>query len=344
MNLKMTLSKDPKKAEEWKKGQSERMKGNTYKLGKSLSEETKKKISESHKGMVSIMKGKTFEEIYGFERAKEIKEKLSESHKGEISYNKGKTYEEYFGEEKAEEIKNKMRGREVIKETRKKMSEAKQGYVPWMKGKHHTEEAKKKLSKAHLGKKLSDETKEKISEGHKGVPWDVKYGKEKADEMRENTSRIQKYRVRTEKERENIGKAGKGRIVSEETRKKISEASKGEKHPNWQGGLSFEPYTLDFNEAFKEKIRERDNHCCVICNKPQEESKYKLSVHHIDYNKKNSFPQNCVTLCRNCHIKTNYNREAWTPFFQKLLNEREGYQYTEDQKIILDFTKENLIS
>jgi hypothetical protein len=52
----------------------------------------------------------------------------------------------------------------------------------------------------------------------------------------------------------------------------------------------------------------------------------------------NTFPQNCVSLCRSCHTRTNTNRIAWIVFFQKLLKERYSYKYTQDQKIILDFT------
>ena len=121
--------------------------------------------------------------------------------------------------------------------------------------------------------------------------------------------------------------------------KKTMEKICGENSPQWKGGLSFEPYGLDFNKGFKEKIRNRDNYCCIVCNIPQEKLKYKLCVHHVDYNKKNNFYQNCVSLCRNCHSATNSNRIHWKTFFQSLLKERYDYQYTTDQKIILDFTK-----
>lgn len=112
---------------------------------------------------------------------------------------------------------------------------------------------------------------------------------------------------------------------------------KGALSPSWRGGLSFEPYTLDFNDQFKELIRKRDNHCCLICNKSQKELWYKLSVHHVDYNKKNSFSQNCVSLCSDCHRKTNTNREEWKMFFRKLLQRLYSYEYTEEQKVVYDF-------
>lgn len=79
---------------------------------------------------------------------------------------------------------------------------------------------------------------------------------------------------------------------------------KGSNHPNWNGGTCHEPYPFEWNENLKESIRSRDNYCCVMCNKPQEqELKQKLSIHHIDYNKKNIDPSNLITLCNACHTK-----------------------------------------
>ena len=132
---------------------------------------------------------------------------------------------------------------------------------------------------------------------------------------------------------------GKTGVFSEEVLKQMSASQQGIPLAEWKKFTSFEPYTPDFNNPFKEKIRERDNYCCVVCNNPQEELNYKLHTHHCDYNKLNSFFANCVSLCRHCHIRTNSNRASWKSFFQTLLKERYGYEYTLDQKIILDFTK-----
>lgn len=198
------------------------------------------------------------------------------------------------------------KGFKHTEETKRKRSEAQKGRVSPMKGKIHSEETKRKLSEArkgnkyNLGKHASEETKRKLSE------------------------------------------AGKGRIFSEEHKRKISEAHKGEKSYNWQGGKSFEPYTPDFNERFKKQIKERDG-CCLLCNVSFEDLKLlkrRVHIHHIDYEKLNSFPQNCVSLCNSCHGKTQQNRTHWRVFFQSLLKERYGYEYTKDQKMILDFTEE----
>lgn len=87
----------------------------------------------------------------------------------------------------------------------------------------------------------------------------------------------------------------------------------GKNHPNWLGGLSFEPYDSNFNETFKRLIRVRDNNECAICFKKGNE------VHHIDYNKQNTCEENCITLCKKCHTKTQFNRDGWTLFFNDLI-------------------------
>lgn len=97
----------------------------------------------------------------------------------------------------------------------------------------------------------------------------------------------------------------------------------GENHWNWQDGKSFEPYGVEFNDELKEQIRRRDNYICQECGIIQEKIERKLDVHHIDYNKKNNKPENLICLCPSCHSKTNYNREDWTKYFKKIMNERD---------------------
>lgn len=90
----------------------------------------------------------------------------------------------------------------------------------------------------------------------------------------------------------------------------------------WKGGLSFEPYPLGWTKIFKEQIRKRDNFTCQKCNKKQSELKgffKKLHVHHIDYNKQNCKENNLITLCSNCHRKTNTNRDYWFAYFKYIM-------------------------
>ena len=86
----------------------------------------------------------------------------------------------------------------------------------------------------------------------------------------------------------------------------------------WRGGISFEPYTIEFNKALKRYIRERNNYTCQICGK--EHSK---DVHHINFDKKDCRKPNLTTLCHSCHSKTtNGNRDFWTGalFIENLLD------------------------
>lgn len=88
-------------------------------------------------------------------------------------------------------------------------------------------------------------------------------------------------------------------------------------HPNWKDGLSFEPYTVKFNEKLKKQIRKRDKYKCQLCGCSQIKNKEQLSCHHIDYNKKNCDDNNLISLCHDCHIKTNSNRNYWKKYFNK---------------------------
>jgi len=86
-----------------------------------------------------------------------------------------------------------------------------------------------------------------------------------------------------------------------------------EKHPLWQGGKSFEPYDVAFNEELKNKIKEKNDYVCQICF----EKGLPLDIHHIDYNKLNSEKDNLTCLCKSCHTKTNFNRKQWITIFQE---------------------------
>jgi hypothetical protein len=109
-----------------------------------------------------------------------------------------------------------------------------------------------------------------------------------------------------------------GRVHTEETKALISAAAKlrtGDKSSNWKGGISFEPYCVKFNEAFKEYIRAKFGYKCFLCPTTQAENGRKLCVHHVNYNKQcgcdGDDTCNFVPLCMSCHTKTNGNRDYW---------------------------------
>ena len=260
-----------------------------------------------------------------------LKEKQKTSHKNNIPCNKGKTYEESYGFEKAQELKELRKGK----------------HWEEIYGIEKAKHARIKLSESNSGKKRSDEDRKKMSLDRKGIPWNERYGIETANRMREHNRNIQTGRIISQAAREAISKANSGTYESrfgkekaDKIKAKISEAFKGDKHPLWLGGKSFEPYGLDFNKELKKKIKERDG-CCMLCNLSLNNLKLlkrNTATHHVDYVKTNNLSQNLITLCIECHLPTNYNRNQWTTFFQSILKERYGYEYTQDQKIVLDFT------
>lgn len=99
-----------------------------------------------------------------------------------------------------------------------------------------------------------------------------------------------------------------------------SEQNSGENNPQWRGGLSCEPYSLEFNKDMKEFIRMRDGYTCQLCGVPQTECSKGLFSHHIDYDKKNTIPPNLISLCASCNSRVNKNREYWVSYFQNRLN------------------------
>ncbi|TSA56911.1 hypothetical protein D4R42_02630 [bacterium] len=115
-------------------------------LGVKASDETKMKLSESHKGYIW---------------SEESKQRLSESIKGR---------------KLSERAKQNMKGRICSEETRRKISEANKGKtrIAWNKGISCSEETKRKISeskKGHVspnkGKTMSEESRKKMSDAKK---------------------------------------------------------------------------------------------------------------------------------------------------------------------------------
>lgn len=102
----------------------------------------------------------------------------------------------------------------------------------------------------------------------------------------------------------------------------------GKNNPNWHNGSSIVSYGKGFNNQLKEQIRKRDNYRCQQCFREQSELRdknnkhYKLSIHHIDYNKKNNSSENLISLCKQCHAQTNFSREDWQDYFKNKTKER----------------------
>jgi hypothetical protein len=108
-----------------------------------------------------------------------------------------------------------------------------------------------------------------------------------------------------------------GKTYGVVTREKDRFHKIGTKNPCWQGGISFEPYSPQFNILFRKKILKRDQCTCQLCRKKPQDIR-KLHPHHIDYDKKNCEEDNLITLCHSCHSKTNHNRQYWMNYFKEL--------------------------
>ena len=194
---------------------------------------------------------------------------------------------------------------------------------------------------------LSDETRKKISIAlrkidvpsrfKKGVVFTEEQRARMAEKMKGHKFNLGKHHTEASRLKMKLAKEGKsssekhkqslkGRIsprkgvtLSKETKKKISENKKrtsprGENHPNWRGGVSFEPYPTAWDRELKELIRGLDGYKCVVCGAEQSELGKRLDVHHIDYNKGNLNTQNLISLCHSCHASTHHNQGYWKEY------------------------------
>lgn len=159
------------------------------------SEDGRRRISESKKG-------KTWEEIYGEEKAREIKEHYSRRFGGQNNPRYGTRGKEHpFYGKKMKDI--------VGEEVARKMTEA---TSKTMKGRKVSQETKDKISKARKGKKLSEAHKRAIGEGGRknfektgNRTFEEKYG-ERAEEIKKKISNSLKGKKRPTPSKEWIEK------------------------------------------------------------------------------------------------------------------------------------------
>lgn len=204
------------------------------------------------------------------------------------------------------------------------------GLNPWNKGKPASEDVRERLSKTQFqkgqstwnkGKKTSEEVRKKLSEAHKGLPSPKKGkpGKKQTKEWREKISASLQGITRSEETRKKMSAAKKGKHCvghkhTEESKRKISKSRLGEKHWNWRGGVSFEPYCPKFDLALKEAVRDRFGRICFLCGRDEFENGRALPVHHTDYNKMQGCgdrPWRLLPLCHSHNSKANFNRWYW---------------------------------
>jgi hypothetical protein len=226
-------------------------------------------------------------------------------------------------------------------ESRKIFTKRVKGRVSSFKGKHHSDSSKKLLHLANIGKKMSiesitkkvnkvkgmhyrhhyisEERKLKTRLSHKGKHPSVESNLKRSLTLKKTWEDVEKRKMNSLRMKQlwaNTQYREKMCSIRLET------AARGERAGSWKGGVSFIPYTKDFNNHKKRYIRTRDNHVCQLCGKTKTENGKNLSVHHIDYNKSNCHETNLITLCITCNIRVNHHRDHWTSYFKRLLNNK----------------------
>ena len=194
--------------------------------------------------------------------------------------------------------------------------------------KYCSQKCYKTIPNVMKGRKREDLTKFNLS--RKGKTWDELYGVEKATQLR---------KLQSEKTLERIAKGSQILMNIDKS---------GPKNGNWKGGVSKEGYSYKFNDKLKEEIRKRDNYKCKICHLSQKELFQSLSIHHIDYNKKNYDKNNLISLCPSCHSKTNNNRKYWKEYFGREFGIKKEFvswiEIEERCKLISEFLKDKNIT
>jgi len=333
---------------------------NPIEIGKGNGEGSKK---------TQFKKGQTWEEMYGKENAKKMRIEKRNRDKKLIGRKHSK--------ETKIKIGNKNRGKEKSEKSKEKVSEK---MKKWWKKNRNTKKTKEMLRKRSLdldSKRIIDlyineeKTIEEIAKIFKVCPKTI------SDRLRKenikptklinlNLKKIKDLYVNQKKPATEIARiyevdyfiiydrlkrigikirdlseSNKGKHSSPKTEfKKGDPRITGKNNPNFNNYSSFEPYGKKFNNKLREQIRKRDNYTCQECGKHQKELKRKLSVHHIDYNKKNNSIFNLISLCLKCHIKSNKNRKHWTNYFKMKIFLKEFFDprnikvFNENRKLI----------
>ncbi len=228
-----------------------------------------------------------------------------------------------FTLERRANISNALKGKKHTEKWKQEMRKRNIGKGNPFYGKRHSLETKQKMKENHwdssgtnnpfYGKKHTKKSRQQMSDLLKGHPsWNK--GKKASKETRRKQSESHKGHKMPEAQKEKLRMINTGRKHTDGAKLKMRKRALGKNNNNWLGGISFEPYGLEFSKELKISIRERDDYTCQLCG--CKETNRRHSVHHIDYNKKNNKLENLITLCVNCHQKTSYNRKYWTIYLQ----------------------------
>jgi len=330
-----------------KKKKESTSKGNK---GKILSEKTKRKQSLAKKG-------KTWEEIMGKQGAYEFRKKRKQTYKDnpEIKKNAIKKMLQTYKDNPEKRINAEKKKQGTLKSNpdiiKQQFKKRKQTY------KDNPEIQKSATKKFKQTLKSNPEIKEqqvkKRRQTFKDNPEiEIERIKKRRQTFKDNPEieirRIKRFKqthkeypeIKRKQVRDMMLTRKNNPHIEEQRVKKISAIQQGIELKDWKKFISKEPYDQNWTPQFRRAIRKRDNQICMLCGIHREKLNRALDVHHFNYNKKMSLHQNCVSLCNLCHLKTNGNRKHWTKFFQSLLTEKYGYQYGENQEVIINLEEE----
>ena len=165
--------------------------------------------------------------------------------------------------------------------------------------------------------KHTEETKEKMREARKKNPMRYWLGKKRPEHSKRMSGENSPNFGGLSKEHKlNISKSMKGKSSWNKKGNKRPEML-GDLNPNWQGGIQCEPYCdVWLDKEYKQSIKDRDGNRCL--NPDCRCNSNRLTLHHIDYNKKNCHPFNLITLCNSCNVRANKDRR-WHRFWYKAI-------------------------
>ena len=105
----------------------------------------------------------------------------------------------------------------------------------------------------------------------------------------------------------NMSIGAKGRKMPPRTEdhcQHLSAAAMCISYEEWNGYSVKGGYCGKFDEACRERIREKYNRLCFVCNRDETKNKRRLAVHHVDMNKDqgcDGYKWSLVPLCTRCH-------------------------------------------
>lgn len=145
-------------------------------------------------------------------------------------------------------------------------------------------------------------------------------------QRRSPKSEFKKGRITWNKNTKGIMKVNKGSFKKGEHQSSNTEFKKGKYHPSYIDGRSHEKYPQEFNNKLRKQIRERDKFICQNCTMVEKEHVAiygrVLEIHHINYNRKNCYADNLITLCKQCNMWANKNREYWKEYYKNKMKHK----------------------